>query len=71
MALTATRRLVVKATAGAEASQGITPICGLFAAKMLSPLFPLRLNFTGIALPAFTTFSIGRLPTGEKKPVKM
>ena len=37
---------------------------------MSRPLFPLRLNFTGIALPAFTEFKVGGLPTGEKKPVK-
>src|SRR4051794_8035083 len=37
---------------------------------MLNPLLPLRLNFTGIDLPALTVFSTGGLPTGEKKPVK-
>jgi len=40
------------------------------AAKMSRPLLPLRLNLTGMARPALTAFTIGGLPTGEKKPVK-
>jgi hypothetical protein len=44
---------------------------GLFAAKMFKPLSPLRLNFTGIALPAFTAFRVGGLFTGEKNPLKL
>jgi len=55
---------------GALASHGIVPDAGEPAAKMFKPLFPLRLNFTGIALPALTMLSVGGLPTGEKNPVK-
>ena len=34
-------------------------------------MFPLRLNFTGMDLPALTVFSTGGLSTGERKPVKL
>jgi hypothetical protein len=44
---------------------------GLLAAKMFNPLLPLKLNLTGIALPAFTEFNVGKLLTGEKNPVKL
>ena len=39
--------------------------------KMSRPWLPPRLNFTGIALPAFATFSVGRLSTGWKNPEKL
>jgi len=38
---------------------------------MLSPLFPLKLNLIGIALPALTELRVGGLLIGEKNPVKM
>ena len=50
--------------------QPIAPDSGP-AAKIFKPLFPPRLNFTGMARPAFTELRIGRLPTGEKKPAKL
>ena len=33
------------------------------------PRSPPRLNLTGMVLPAFAMFRVGRLSTGEKKPV--
>src|SRR4249920_2856283 len=38
---------------------------------MLSPWLAPRLNFTAIALPAFTELTTGRLSTGWKKPVTL
>ena len=40
------------------------------ALRMSRPWSPPRLNFTGIALPAFARFQLGRLSTGWKKPEK-
>jgi len=57
--------------AGSVELQAIGPEEGELAANMFRPLFPLRLNFTGMARPAFTTLNAGRLLMGEKKPVKL
>src|SRR6185295_17121833 len=42
---------------------------GLPAARMPRPRSPPRLNLTGMALPALATLTVGRLSTGERKPV--
>ncbi len=55
----------------AALSQAIGAEPGDPAAKMLNPWLPLRLNFTGTALPAFTPFMTGRLSIGWKKPVQL
>lgn len=38
---------------------------------MFRPWFPLKLNFTGMALPALTLFKTGRLSIGWKKPFQL
>jgi len=38
---------------------------------MSKPSSPPSENFTGTALPALTTFMVGRLSTGLKKPLKV
>src|SRR5262245_10944353 len=40
-------------------------------ANIPRPLNPLKLNFTGMALPALTTLTTGKLSTGWKKPAKL
>jgi hypothetical protein len=64
-------RVSVISTAGSLVLQLSGTEYGLLAAKILRPLLPLRLNFTGTPLPAFTEFKVGGLATGEKKPVKL
>src|SRR6185369_6942845 len=38
---------------------------------MLRPLLPLNENLTGMARPAFTTLTVGRLSTGCRNPEKL
>ncbi len=60
-----------KSVAGSEELHTMGPEEGESGANMLKPLLPLRLNFTGIALPALTMLSTGGLLTGWKNPVKL
>src|SRR5438309_8980804 len=55
---------------GAELLHVIGPDPGTPPAKMFNPKLPPKLNFTGIALPALTELTTGRLSTGWKNPVK-
>src|SRR6266508_5123248 len=50
--------------------QSISWDAGDPGARMSSPWSPPRLNFTGTAAPALSTFSTGTLSTGGKKPWK-
>lgn len=48
----------------------IDPDAGYPGAKMSNPKSPPRLNFTGMPFPALTMFTMGKLSTGWKNPVK-
>src|SRR5262245_1859118 len=64
---------VVVSSTASTGSCGLQLICldvGELAAKMFRPKLPFRLNLTGIARPALTSFNVGRLSTGWKKPAK-
>src|SRR6185503_6044318 len=61
----------VRSLAGSLELQATGPEDGEPAANIPSPLFPLKLNFTGIARPACTTLNTGRLSTGWKKTAKL
>src|SRR5689334_15471678 len=56
------------ASTGAVELQATKADAGKPLRKMCRPLFPPRLNFTGITLPALATLSVGRLSTGWKNP---
>ncbi len=58
------------ASVGAVPLQVYEALAGEPLLKMFNPWLPLRRNLTGIALPALTVLTVGRLSTGGKKPAQ-